>query len=78
MKLLTTGYSYGSFYNGIRSEFSLAVDYRVQLWGNFNLNFVQNNLEFSGNHGREQLLLLGSKAEINFSENFFLDHFYAV
>ena len=68
---LTTGYSYGSFYNGIRSEFSLAVDYRVQPWGNFSLNFVQNNLEFSGNHGREQLLLLGSKAEINFSENFF-------
>ncbi len=67
---LTMGYTYGSFYNGIRSEFSLAVDYRLEPWGNFSLNFAQNNLEFSGNNGVEQLLLLGPKAEINFSKNF--------
>ena len=68
---LTSGFRYGSFYNGTRTEFSLAVDYRVQPWGNFSLNFVQNNLEFSGNYGAEQLLLFGPKAEINFSKNFF-------
>ncbi|MDG1105152.1 MAG: DUF5916 domain-containing protein [Cyclobacteriaceae bacterium] len=68
---LTSGFRYGSFYNGIRTEFSLAVDYRVQPWGNFSLNFVQNDLEFSGNYGAEQLLLFGPKAEINFSKNFF-------
>ena len=68
---LTFGFRYGSFYNGTRTEFSLAVDYRVQPWGNFSLNFVQNDLEFSGNYGAEQLLLFGPKAEINFSKNFF-------
>jgi len=68
---LTTGFTYGSFYNGSRTEFSLGVDYRVQPWGNFSLNFVQNNLEFPGNYGAERLLLLGPKAEINFSKNFF-------
>ena len=68
---LTSGFRYGSFYNGTRIEFSLAVDYRVQPWGNFSLNFVQNDLEFSGNYGAEQLLLFGPKAEINFSKNFF-------
>ena len=68
---LTSGFRYGSFYNGTRTEFSLAVDYRVQPWGNFSLNFVQNDLEFSGNYGAEQLLLFGPKAEINFSKNFF-------
>ena len=68
---LTFGFRYGSFYNGTRTEFSLAVDYRVQPWGNFSLNFVQNDLDFSGNYGAEQLLLFGPKAEINFSKNFF-------
>ena len=68
---LTSGFRYGSFYNGTRTEFSLAVDYRVQPWGNFSLNFVQNDLEFPGNYGTEQLLLFGPKAEINFSKNFF-------
>ncbi len=68
---LTFGFRYGSFYNGTRTEFSLAVDYRVQPWGNFSLNFVQNDLEFPGNYGTEQLLLFGPKAEINFSKNFF-------
>ena len=43
---LTSGFRYGSFYNGTRTEFSLAVDYRVQPWGNFSLNFVQNDLDF--------------------------------
>ena len=68
---LTSGFRYGSFYNGTRTEFSLAVDYRVQPWGNFSLNFVRNDLDFSGNYGAEQLLLFGPKAEINFSKNFF-------
>ena len=68
---LTSGLRYGSFYNGTRTEFSLAVDYRVQPWGNFSLNFVQNDLEFPGNYGAEQLLLFGPRAEINFSKNFF-------
>ena len=68
---LTTGYSYGSFYNGIRSEFSLAVDYRVQPWGNFSLNFVQNNLEFFRESWKRAAFITRLKAEINFSENFF-------
>ncbi len=66
-----TGLRYGSFYNGTRREISIAASYRVQPWGNFSFNFVQNDLNFQGIYGEDQLFLVGPKAEVNFSRKLF-------
>lgn len=65
------GIQYGGFYNGTRLETSLNLQYRIQPWGNFGLNFVYNKLEFPDPYGKEDLLLIGPKLEFNFSRNLF-------
>ena len=40
-------------------------------WGNFSLNFIENNLVFPKNYGKGRLFLISPKAEINFSKNLF-------
>ncbi|MEL6923460.1 MAG: DUF5916 domain-containing protein [Bacteroidota bacterium] len=62
---------YGGFYNGRRVGYSLLLNYRVQPWGNFSINFVQNNLKFPEPYGETQLFLIGPKIEINFNTNLF-------
>ncbi|MGI9545498.1 MAG: DUF5916 domain-containing protein, partial [Cyclobacteriaceae bacterium] len=64
-------FQYGGFYNGTRVQYALNLKYRVQPWGNFGINFEQNNLKFPDLYGKETLFLLGPKAEINFSRNLF-------
>ena len=68
---LEAGLSFGSFYNGRRNQYLLELKYRAQPWGNFSLNFVQNNLKFPADYGDEDLFLVGSKIEFNFSRNLF-------
>ena len=43
----------------------------MQPWGNFGLNFVQNELKFPEPYGKESLFLVGPKIEFNFSRNLF-------
>jgi hypothetical protein len=68
---LQTGFSFGQFYNGYRTGISVSAKYRVQPWGNFSLNFIENNLVFPKNYGKGRLFLISPKAEINFSKNLF-------
>ncbi len=68
---LRAGYSYGSFYNGKRSQYILGLKYRAQPWGNFAINFEQNNLSFPEPYGKEKLLLISPRIEINFSKSLF-------
>ncbi|MEZ5044494.1 MAG: DUF5916 domain-containing protein [Saprospiraceae bacterium] len=68
---LQAGIEMGNFYNGERTEYSLNLKYRVQPWGNFGLNFVQNELKFPEPYGEESLFLVGPKLEFNFSRNLF-------
>lgn len=65
------GFQYGGFYNGTRLETSLNLQYRIQPWGNFGVNFVYNKLEFPDPYGHEDLLLIGPKLEFSFSRNLF-------
>ncbi len=67
----TLGTQYGSFFNGDRFQASMRVQYRVQPWGNFGLNFVYNQLEFPEPYGAEDLILIGPRIEINFSKSVF-------
>lgn len=68
---LEAGFQYGSFYNGKRTQYTLGLKYRAQPWGNFDLNFVVNNLDFPDIYGDEDLFLISPRVEINFSTNLF-------
>jgi len=65
------GVSYGSFYNGTREQYTLGINYRAQPWGNFSLNFEQNNLKFPEPYGSDRIYLIGPRIEINFSRSLF-------
>ena len=68
---IRAGYSYGSFYNGTRIQYILGLKYRAQPWGNFGINFEQNDLTFPDPYGKEKLLLISPRIEINFSKSLF-------
>ena len=72
----TVGIEGGGFYSGERAGFSLQLNYRHQPWGNFALNFVRNELNFSEPYGSKSLTLLGPKIEINMSRNLFWTTFF--
>jgi hypothetical protein len=65
------GIETGQFYSGTRHQFALNLKYRKQPWGNFGLNFVQNELEFPDPFGKESLTLIGPKIEFAFSTDLF-------
>jgi hypothetical protein len=63
--------SYGEFYGGTRAQYMLQVKYRAQPWGNFSVNFEQNNLKFPVPYGADNLFLISPRIEINFSRSLF-------
>ncbi len=65
------GVAFGTFYNGTREQYTFGVKYRAQPWGNFSVNFEQNNLKFPEPYGNDKLLLIGPRVEINFSRSLF-------
>jgi len=68
---LRGGLSFGSFYNGTHVRYLFSVKYRAQPWGNFAINFEQNDLNFPEPYGREKLLLISPRIEVNFSKSLF-------
>jgi hypothetical protein len=65
------GVSYGSFYGGTRTQYLLQLKYRAQPWGNFSVNFEQNDLAFPSPYGADKLFLISPRIEINFSRSLF-------
>jgi len=63
--------SYGEFYGGTRAQYMLQLKYRAQPWGNFSVNFEQNNLKFPAPYGADNLFLISPRVEINFSRSLF-------
>jgi hypothetical protein len=68
---LTGGFAYGTFYNGTRLQYTFGIKYRAQPWGNFSINFEQNDLEFPEPYGSDNLFLINPRIEINFSRKLF-------
>lgn len=69
--ILKAGLMYGTFYGGHRTRYLIGLKYRAQPWGNFSLNFEQNDLKFPDSYGHEKLTLLSPRIEINFSKALF-------
>lgn len=65
------GTAYGHFYNGTRVQYTLGIKYRAQPWGNFSMNYEQNDLKFPEPYGSDRLILIGPRIEINFSRSLF-------
>ena len=63
--------SYGGFYNGTQVQYTLGVKYRAQPWCNFSVNVEQNDLTFPEPYGKDRLLLISPRIEINFSRKLF-------
>ena len=74
--IFQAGFSYGSFYNGEWKKYILGIKYRAQPWGNFSVNAEQNDLRFPDPYGQDQLWLLSSRIEINFSKSLFWTTFF--
>ena len=68
---LKGGVSYGNFYGGNRTQYKLQVKFRAQPWGNFSVNFEQNDLRFPDPYGSDNLFLINPRIEINFSRSLF-------
>ena len=69
--ILKAGVMFGSFYGGTRMRYLVGFKYRAQPWGNFEVNFEQNDLKFPDPYGNERLLLISPRIEINFSKALF-------
>lgn len=70
------GFTMGDFYNGTLRQFTASVKYRAQPWGNFSVDFEQNDLKFPHPYGNATLFLISPRAEINFSNNLFWTTFF--
>jgi predicted porin len=69
--IIEAGFKTGGFYNGTLQQYQLELRYRVQPWGNFGINFEQNELSFPDPYGKESIFLIAPRVEINFSNNMF-------
>lgn len=74
--IVNAGLTYGSFYNGTWTRYIAGVKYRAQPWGNFSVNYEQNDLRFPKPYGEDNLILLSSRIEINFSRSVFWTTFF--
>lgn len=59
----------GQFYNGTLNQFTVGLNYRVQPWGNFGIEYEFNQLNFPESYGNGLITALRSKVEIGFSRN---------
>lgn len=65
------GTSLGKFYTADFLEMAASVTYRSQPWFTLEMNVQYNNLDFPDPYGKENLFLLASRVEVNFSNNIF-------
>ena len=61
----------GSFYNGNIHQYVAGFKYRAQPWGNFGVEFEQDDLRFPSPYGKAILFLIAPRIEINFSTSIF-------
>ena len=74
-----TGFAvYGDFFNGNKLTYWADLNFRIQPWGNFALNFEQNHIDLPEGFEDLDLSLIAASAEINFSTNLFWTTFVQI
>lgn len=66
----------GKFLNGKIFRYEFAATYRLQPLGNFVMSIQNARLEFPHPYGKNNLLLIAPRVEINFSNNIFWTTFF--
>jgi len=66
---------YGSYYNGNRLTLGSSVNYRVQPYGSIAILASYNNISLPDPYNSVQLILIGPKLDLTFTEKLFLSTF---
>lgn len=61
---------------GSLNQYSAQITYRQQPWGNFRVNYTQNDVDLPSEYGDESLKLINLRAEVNFSTSVFWTTFF--
>ncbi len=61
----------GGFFNGKLLQANAMITWRAQPWGNFSIFIEQARLRFPDPYGRNDLLLVAPRIEVNFSNSIF-------
>jgi hypothetical protein len=69
--IYNAGVRFGTFYNGTIHQYTAGIKYRAQPWGNFGVDFEQDDLKFPDPYGKAILFLIAPRIEINFSNSIF-------
>jgi hypothetical protein len=65
----------GRFFNGRRISYGGAINYRVQPWANFSLDYRTDEIDLPQPYGYTNLTLIGPKLEFTFSRSVFFTTF---
>lgn len=61
--------SYGTFYNGTKLSTKAKLNYRIQPWGNFGLQYEYHDLNFPEPYGQSKINALNTRIEVGFSKS---------
>lgn len=65
----------GSFFNGRRISYGGSLNFRVQPWGNFSLDYRTDEINLPQPYGYTNLTLIGPKLEFTFTKSIFFTSF---
>lgn len=68
--------TYGGFYNGTNLNLGGELNMRFQPYVNLAMRFDYNNLKLPDDYGDEELILLGPKLDVTFTDKLFFTGFY--
>ena len=68
--------TYGGFYNGTNLNMSGELNMRFQPYVNLTMRFDYNNLKLPEDYGDEELILLGPKLDVTFTDKLFFTGYY--
>jgi len=66
---------YGSFYSGTGFTLNGEINYRYQPFGNLAVRVNYNDVRLPGNFGEKQLLLVGPRLDLTFTDKIFFTTF---
>ena len=68
--------TYGGFYNGTNLNIAGQLDMRFQPYVNIAMRFDYNNLKLDEDYGSAELILLGPKLDVTFTDKLFFTGYY--